>query len=445
MKKRIQPSWVIMFATVILQIFLCIIIIVGYFFAIVRGTNSCTSETTILPVIAIAISVWIGLNIYNVISKEELQELHAILNSAQESVTEVTKVTKQVYIEMLKSRFRMSAVDTASEYFSMRLEEMEPLPIELSEKILKLEDIFQISYHLYGYDSSSSRSKEGAELAEDLQKTASEYKRTGSLNSEQHTFLMGYAFWRRADFLYYWANCHKENRESIAKEAINHYMQTAKYLFGIKTMADFKRKAKSNVHDHKFLAYLANDLVATHVSLIPDSLGTDEWDDVISVAETAVSCYEDLPHKVQAIILRNLGCAYERRGCMDKAFEQYKKSYKINSGNYLTAHCIGSFYRKQAVKLFYPNHTPTELASINLDDIKYNQIKQLPCCKPLIENINRALYWYTVKQGLNDEQAEPRLAELNSFLYKLTNDETYIRKANESEANQEFFKEIKGG
>lgn len=430
-----------MLATVILQIALCIIIIGGYFLAITRDTSSqTTSETTILTVISMAIAVWIGLNIYNVISKEELQDLHVMLNNAQESVTEVTKVTKQVYMEMLKSKFRMSAVDTASEYFSLRLEEMELLPIELSERILKLEDIFQISYHLYGYDSSSSGTDEGARLAENLQKTASEYKRSGSLDSEQHTFLMGYTFWRWADFLYYWADCHKENRESIAKEAIKYYMQAAKYLFGVEAMTDFKRKAKLNEYDYKFLAYMANDLVSTYVSIIPGSLGTEEWDDVISVGEAAVIFCKELPNKVRAKIIRNLGCAYERRGYMDKAFEQYKKSYQIDPGNYRTVHCIGSFYRKQAVKFFYPDCTPIELGERNLKDIEYKQIKQLPCCKPLIENINQALYWYTVKQTLNYDQAEPRLIELNNFLYKLTNDDIYRKKA---EIHQAFFKEIK--
>ena len=116
MRKKIRTTKKIMLATFVLPIILCTIIILGFCGDFLRFSsaqaitdtpekviikNIYNHESLTLSLIGIAISVWIGLNIYNVLSKEELLTL---LDSAQKAA----EVTERVYTEMIKSKFRMT-------------------------------------------------------------------------------------------------------------------------------------------------------------------------------------------------------------------------------------------------------------------------------------------------------------------------------------------------
>ncbi len=276
-------------ATIILPVFLCVIIILGFCLDFFRFKNARKSpvslpevlieniysrESLTLSLIGVAISVWIGLNIYNVISKEELKTL---LDSAQV----VAEATEQVYAEMLKSKFRMSASNTASEYFDIQLGNIGPLPVELSKKFLILEDLFQISYRLYGEGISAKDNPKGVFLASQLEEIAENYKKEGLLNNRQYQFLMGYASWRWGDFLYYQARYDKSkevDHKQTALCAIEQYKQVGRWLFAIQNMADFHIFAFCSPENRGFLAYLANDIASTYIDVIKDLSGEELYE-----------------------------------------------------------------------------------------------------------------------------------------------------------------------
>ena len=60
----------------------------------------------------------------------------------------------------------------------------------------------------------------------------------------------------------------------------------------------------------------------------------------------------------------------------------------------------------------------------------------------MIAQLERAVYWYSVKQVNFHGQTEPRLIELNGFLYRLTKDKLYCEKEDFAKKHEIFVNEI---
>ncbi|NBI67898.1 hypothetical protein D1646_14020 [Pseudoflavonifractor sp. 60] len=460
-KIRTTKKW--MKATIFLPLLLCFAIILGLCFDFIRFnsvqeissgldnanelnyanvlmSNVHTHESLTLSLIGIAIAVWIGLNIYNVLSKEELR---VILDRAQE----ITEVTEQMYTEILKSKFRILSSSTASEYFATQLGYINRLPMELSEKIFELEDIFQVSYHLYGDESYTDINLKGADFAKNLKELTEEYKNAKKLSYDQYHFLMGYTSWRWGDFLHYKARYDKKNKPEeycqTAKSAIEQYIQAGKWLFHIQKADDFSDAASYSPENQKFLAYLANDIASTYVDII-QNFSKEELKDVTTMAEAAINYSTELPNKVREKFYRNLGSAYEKSGNMSDALEQYKRAYQIAPSNWRCAYCIASWYRKQALIVFYKQIDTQNYERQNFYNVEDNKIEQLTGKEwtELIWRLEKAVYWYSDKQVNHYGQADVYLVEINDFLYRLTRDEVYMRKSEEAWKYMGFVREI---
>ena len=453
MKMRTRTSKAILATTILLSVLLCAIIIaevcLGFFqlktLQAAKETlpaalieNIYNQESLTLSLVGVAISVWIGLNLYNAVTKEEMR---ALMDGAQATAAEAAE---QVYAEMLKSKFRMSSPNTASEYFDIQLEAIGPLPMEISQKVLELEDLFQISYRLYGEGVSSKDNDKGVSLAEKLQEKAKVGEEEGLLKSTQYRFLMGYASWRWGDFLYYQARYGRKNdadRNQTARCAIEQYKKVGQYLFDIQDIAELRAAAARSPEKRSFLAYLANDIGASYIDIIGDpdrgDLTQEELAKALAVEKTAVDLSSGLPNRLREMFLRNLGIAYEKSENIEAALRNYRKAYWMNPGNWRSAHCIASLYRRKALGYFHPGSTLAALRMEKLDAIQDCQLHLLlgEDRAELMRLLKQSLYWYEVKQANFHGQAEGRLIELNAFLYRLTGDNTYRknrRKAEES-------------
>lgn len=131
--------------------------------------NIFTSQDLVLSLIGLAISVWIGLNIYNALSKEELKDL---LDKAEHA----TKITERIYTEVLLSKFRMSPADRTVSYLASRLETIDLLPAEILENLIAVEDLFSFSYGLYEGGMASPYNHEGIDKIRTFMDEANEFK-----------------------------------------------------------------------------------------------------------------------------------------------------------------------------------------------------------------------------------------------------------------------------
>lgn len=437
----------VMIITVVIPIILCLVIILclcmDYFkFSSYVNTSTAVSNETIeyffnmqslvFTLIGVAISVWIGLNIYNALSKEELRDL---LDQAERA----SEITERVYTEVLKSKFRMSLLNTESRYLADRLEIIERLPSEILEKLFQLEDLFDLSYRLYDRVFSGPYIEEGQKIASDLISTIeNDYKRR-LLNKGQHTFLMGYISLRMGDFLYFQAkhsDMNAKGLDKIAMKAIRHYEKSAEIFFGISNLGRCSNSHDFDSSEKEYVAYLANNIGSAYLLFI--SPGSVDLDYVISLEQVAFNFSNEMSPLVREVFVRNLGVACERNGKMNEAIQHYNEAFQLNHGSWKAAHCIGSWYRKMALRDFPEIFGEQKLTAQQLrqksDEEKAN-IEQL---------LKKAIYWYRIKQLNNNGLAEMNLSILNFGLYKLTKSKKYRVRALRYKEEEEYSKSIIG-
>lgn len=93
------------------------------------------SQELVFSLLGVAISVWIGLNIYNVLSKEDLQ---ALMEKTEETAE---KVTEEAYTEVLISKLRLMPADRMENYLAGRFVEMDRFPCEILKQISEAHSI----------------------------------------------------------------------------------------------------------------------------------------------------------------------------------------------------------------------------------------------------------------------------------------------------------------
>lgn len=417
----------VMIITLAIPILLCAVIILGLFFGYLKfagmeGTpaeasavameNACNSQSMVLSLIGIAISVWIGLNIYNVLSKEELRSL---LDQAEH----VAEITERIYTEVLISKLRLSSGDGSADYLAVRLEVIDKLPDTILEVLIALEDLFSFSYGLYADGLSSQYNEKGEKQAEQLIESIKKHKKNGDINSEQYSFLMGYISLRWGDFAYFRAQHEKHTEEELselARNIITRYRETAFSLFGIRNITLCTNPELYQPQERQSIAFLANNIGSAYLLFMPH-LDNEELTSVIATEEVAIAFSEEIAPPTLAIFVRNLGVAYEKKGEMEEAFKQYCKSFQLNRKNPKTAHCIGSWYRKQIYKRF-PN-IPSSLI------IDKNQISSFREDEKddLLQMLKQSAYWYEFKRSTNNGMVEDWLITLYQCMNQLTNDE----------------------
>ena len=87
---------------------------------------------------------------------------------------------------------------------------------------------------------------------------------------------------------------------------------------------------------------------------------------------------------------------------------------------------------------------PKNMPQKKFSKITDAQIKSLSsdAQQGLIAQLERAVYWYSIKQVNFHGQTEPRLIELNGFLYRLTKDKLYCEKEDSAKKHEIFANEI---
>ena len=422
--KRISRK--IMIVTLCIPMLLCAVIILDLVFDFIKFAimddnagelsiaileNINRSHSLTLSLIGIAISVWIGLNLYNVLSKEELRSL---LKQAEHAA----EITQRVYTEVLISKFRLFSGDGTTGYLASRLEIIDKLPDAILEKLIELEDTFIFSYKLYADRLPTVYNNTGVQHSEQLIKIIDESKENGEINSEQHSFLMGYISLRWGDFTYFRAQCEghsEEGKDEFARCIIKRYKYAVFNLFGLRDITLCTMPELYLPQERQGIAFLANNIGSAHL-LFMSRLNDEDLNYVIAAEKVAVAFSNEVTKPSRAMFVRNLGVAYERKGEMYEAFKQYCKAFQLNCRNENTAHCIASWYRKQVYKRFpelSENLIITEDQISSLDSTEKNE---------LLSMLKQSAYWYEFKRGTNGGKVEDWLITLHQCMYKLTED-----------------------
>lgn len=340
--------------------------------------------TLLCSFISIAITVWVGLNIYNVLSKEELNEL-------VDKAAKATELVENVYTQVLISKLRLMPGERIESYLASALLKIECLPEELLRKMIALEDQFNYSYCLYKQGASGRCTEQGVELVKQLQELVESHKK--ALGRKQWDYLQGYLTVRGADLAFFQTQCHLSKGERIAPiraDALLEQYHTALYtFFGIRSLWPCKDPEAFSAEERQGVACIANDICAVYVALLGKDRcqkKDDALDRAIQAGKIAVEFGKEMPPHTKAVFHRNLGVAYEwKKGKGAEAFDQYYKAYQLDPQNPKVLHCIASWYRKWLCKKY-----PLNLGTRRLPGAMMSQ-RELDDAKVLLET---TAYWY---------------------------------------------------
>lgn len=427
MRKRYRKrrSLKFLLAALILPILMCLAIVVALVVGFLQmsgaqdGVSSAQAATVstyesislMIAMLGIAVSVWVGLNIYNVLSREELNEL---LEQAERAST----IVEDVYTEVLISKFRLLPADRTENYLAGRLADMERLPSDILKLMIALEDKFNYAYAMYAAGASTKYS--GDEI-EELEEVKEKCERNGALSKSQEKFLAGYIALRKADFTFYWVQYGKEVKESDkirkGKNILGWYNEALKNFFRVKDLSTLHWTEDCPTEEAQGIALMANNICAAYLVILKTS-DPDELEEAVTAGKVATSFSGAVQPRIRAVFERNLGAALERLGkkepgkYMDEALYHYYKSYNFDQKNWKICYCIGSWYRKIFSKKYGPegkfpdgDGTNLELEDDERDDA--------------IDLLTRAAYWHWLEQGNNGGKAVEWLSKLKDCLKKL--------------------------
>ncbi len=459
-------------ATIIIPLIMCVAVVVGIclntycWSQVVREAtdiqtaaleSAYNSQSLVLSLIGIAISVWVGLNIYNVISKEELRTL-------LEQAEEAANITSRVYTESLKSKFRVSFANRTANYFITQLDSMDVFPDIILEKFLEIEDLFNFSYNLYGEELSTQFNQIGLEKAGQLIELAKEHRTTGNINKEQEFFLRGYCALRSGDFQYFRVQYDSdlkgaENRDKLrdlVNKSVQNYKAALYNLFRIRDIRHCGDPKNYTLEERISLSILANNIGSAFLvkKEILDELSPAQLDEIIAAQSVAVDFSAEIPGLTRSVYIRNLGAAYEKRGMKAEALEQYCKAFDLNRQSWRSAYCIGAWYGKEIHSRFagFPAESEvgmdgTALALDKLDTYcrklrTFTSQLKAGRKEELTELLLKSTYWYEIKVAHRNQLTDKWLVVRYSQLYVLTKNEVYHLKKEESIKQLEFQNEV---
>lgn len=311
------------------------------------------SQELVFSLLGVAISVWIGLNIYNVLSKEDLQ---ALMEKTEETAE---KVTEEAYTEVLISKLRLMPADRMENYLAGRFVEMDRFPCEILKQIVLLEDKFNYAYAMYVAGSATKDLKPITALIHQLETVTKSYSRQRTISEEQKDFLRGYIALRRADFAFFSVQNNGDNmsvNEKIccAEEMIKNYHTVLDLFFHAQCAWDSYSYTSEECQG---IALIYNSICAAYLVFFPWKEGEVQnqeqkrkiLKDAIWAGEEAIKYASTVQPGIRAVFLRNLGVAYERSGDWMSALRFYNEAYSLNPTNPKILHCIASWYRKRAM------------------------------------------------------------------------------------------------
>ena len=207
-----------------------------------------------LEIIGVAISVWIGLNIYNIIKRDSIRELEEQANKTQTDLNEFSDNYTQFNIIAIENAHIQE--DRINTYFINEFTQKHSnvLNYKLTKYIVFFEKSFESIIESYGNNNSTLMESHLNKLKNEIDMFKKEIDlKSNSLNDEERRFIRSYITCRLADYNYYYGLYHKSIDEYASArkfllEAENNYLQIiTKYKINDKTV---------NIYINNVLGYI---------------------------------------------------------------------------------------------------------------------------------------------------------------------------------------------
>lgn len=231
---------------------------------------------TIMSTISIAVSVWIGLNIYNVYKREDIDEA---LKKVEDFIAEMTYEGKRrKFLWQLEKGEYMYEI---CRYLSVEFEQENDIPLEIMERLTEFEKQFYWCYSAYEKNKKKECLQIAKKLLEELQDIHRYFIKQ---NVSEQTLLYSYFNIRMADLLFY-------------KNKVSEKANAVEYLRSIEL---YKRELKKIPYkDVALQGYMQNTIGYTYSLLcqMPENVNSGKQELVFKKLRTYI--YE----KVQEAII----------------------------------------------------------------------------------------------------------------------------------------------
>lgn len=308
------------------------------------------SQELVFSLLGVAISVWIGLNIYNVLSKEDLQVLVEKTEETARRIEETAeRVTEDAYTEVVISKLRLMPTDRIENYLASQLSNLKRLPRDILTCMIKLEDKFNYAYSMYVANQYTKAMTQGLCITDEIESMLIYGE---GLDIDQTEFLLAYIALRKADLTYFSFQCrHEKCREKAAMVILDRYRRALLKLFKIDDISFHFPPADYEVEQRQGIALLLNNICSTYLVLFPRKLTEGELQKAIEAGKKAEEFAAEVQPHIRAVFLRNLGVAYELNGDWGDAMKCYYRAYCNDPTAPKVLHCIASLYRKELGKI----------------------------------------------------------------------------------------------
>lgn len=383
--------------------------------------SNADKSTALIALFEVIIAIWVGLNIYNFLGKDDLErledkekQLEQLLDKQTGYLTNAVKdASKNSYDVSLATLRNFISLNTAhyatGSYLQEKVEAWQDGDApEITPGILSNMVNIESFFLSASQANRDGRIPERISIAESGKKECDRLRKSlenTDISAADRKFLVGYIHLRTGDFKFYIGYRIKTGERDIA-EAITEYNEAIRSWFP--SYLDFGNVSSSTTGELYCLAYLCNVIgecnnVQRQAEMRPDDVRPLS-DRCKQLAENALSYFEKaikiaevlsndkgvkLPSYF-ATYYRNLGTAHDFLDC-GSPIEDYTKALKINVGDYLSHQNIAAFHLKKITQPFRPN-TVSEIMDNVLPHIDLLVLK----CPTYKEGYNLSCWAYTL-------------------------------------------------
>lgn len=326
-----------------------------------------TIMTNGLTIITLAITVWMGISIYNAIGKNEIEELKTTLEKYSPLSEQVKEYTKQ---QLVNQMYRLG--DISCDYLAKCFEKNEDIPMERYADLLVIDILLQNVYEARTDDVKEQRINWAYVGIEKINKYKGKFKKQCELEKI-------YLNYREADFWFFIAgSCKEKEKISAYKKAKNIYVKAVRD-FEIPLTLEEQNIATVDDEKKKIAAYFANAIAQCSANIINENMRKEECE---KLREETKRYYEFALENAKdgverEVYYRNYGCFIENTACdskdMEKAYEEYKKAFSLGPREHNVYHVLISNLNKRIrSELAIEMRTPQNNRNISLFEQSFN-------------------------------------------------------------------------
>ena len=385
-----------------------------------QGNGIVTTDllNTGITIISIAVTIWIGLNIYNVVSKEEIEkrmkEYDGYRKEIDQYMDEYRKSMTKVY--MTNQLYRTSDRYIASEFFMDQFEKS--IDIFEGKVLIAAERRYISCCNNYEYGRWSEARKMAEQLLVEYNNLYLKYMDAGevSLDDAQKNFLL----MRKADMLFYKNTSASHLPDGFSCEEME---ESAALFAGVLENMAVKMKDNKALKGYFYnsMGYTP-DLVRTHV---------EDQERRGSAAEKSL---EYMKKAVQyrpdnGRYHRNLGLAYEHAGRYDDAKKEYQEAVHCDKEDCKAYISLGALELKQIDQKLKLYERTEEGSKRFLMDISGNELKEYK--KNIEQSILNSKIAMSMQFGFEDSHYNIAKAYMYQYLLSDKSEKQWFTQAKE--------------